>query len=236
MTIPRFSQTTLLNAMLAIALINAALVPILAWSYSYDTRSELESGLGFAILAATAWFVWFYRKRLKQRGDPLVPGDATLVGIIAGLLWVIEISINNFIAPPLPLRDRIDDSFWAVIALLILGLATVSAYQSGSLLRGLKDGAWSGLVSGMLACWAALALIVFGMGLITRDSINIAEWADRGAGTHAPSMAAYFAFETFAGALLHLVVLGLVMGSLLGIIGGILGKSAAQVRRPRQAA
>jgi hypothetical protein len=44
-------------------------------------------------------------------------------------------------------------------------------------------------------------------------------------------MAAYFAFETLAGALMHLVVLGLVMGAALGIVGGTIGRGPSMARR-----
>jgi hypothetical protein len=39
-------------------------------------------------------------------------------------------------------------------------------------------------------------------------------------------MASYFAYETFAGAFLHLTVLGIGMGALLGVVGGVVGKFA----------
>lgn len=43
-------------------------------------------------------------------------------------------------------------------------------------------------------------------------------------------MAAYFAFETLARALMHLVV-GLVMGAALGIVGGTIGRGPSMARR-----
>ncbi len=64
------------------------------------------------------------------------------------------------------------------------------------------------------------------MRFITHDLLNIAEWAGRAVDNHAPTMAAYFAFETFAGAFLHLTVLGIAMGGLLGIVGGMIGRGA----------
>ena len=77
----------------------------------------------------------------------------------------------------------------------------------------------------------ALAVIVFGMRFITQDPLNVAEWAVRGHGSQAPSMAAYFGFETFTGAFLHLIVLGIAMGALLGVAGGGIGKGLRRVGR-----
>jgi hypothetical protein len=146
--------------------------------------------------------------------------------MVLGVLWLIEISINNFIAPPLPLRDNIDNIFWAAIALSILVLAIISAYRARSLLQGIKVGTWSGFVSGLIACCTALSMIVFGMHFITHDPLNIAEWGVRQAGSPAPGIASYFAYETFAGGFLHLIVLGIAMGALLGVAGGLIGKIA----------
>jgi len=72
------------------------------------------------------------------------------------------------------------------------------------------------------------------MRFILQDSLNISEWAGRGTGGIAPSMAAYFAFETFAGAFGHLIILGLGMGSLLGFIGGSIGKSIKFITHLKQ--
>ena len=70
----------------------------------------------------------------------------------------------------------------------------------------------------------ALSLIVFGMRFIAQDPLNISEWAVCRADSGAPTMAAYFAYETFAGAFSHLIVLGIVMGCLLGLLGGSIWK------------
>jgi hypothetical protein len=67
------------------------------------------------------------------------------------------------------------------------------------------------------------------MRWLTHDPLNIAEWAGRGPQAGAPDMAAYFAFETFASAFLHLIVLGVGMGLVLGIIGALAGKVAKMI-------
>jgi hypothetical protein len=132
--------------------------------------------------------------------------------VVLGLLWVIEIGINNFLAPPLPTRDIVDDIFWGVIAFSILSLALWQTYRVNSLIQGIRAGFWSGLTSGVLASSMALGVVVFGIAFIIRDPLNIQEWAMRGSSSGAPTMAAYFGYETLMGAFGHLVVLGIVMG------------------------
>jgi hypothetical protein len=224
-------KTTWLSVLFAISITGAALVTVVAVLYSYDTISVLESAVGFVILLAVAGFMWAYRKRSYGRAQSGDLDKATFVGMVLGLLWLAEISINNVIAPPLPLRDDIDNAFWAVIALSIFVVAIVSAYQTDSTLHGTRVGAWLGLVSGLLACCTALSMIVFGMRFITQDPLNMVEWTMRGASASAPTMASYFAYETFAGAFLHLLILGLAMGGLLGVAGGLIGKCIKRVGR-----
>ena len=212
------------TSLFCISVFATMLVPIVALTYSYNTLTAAASGLGFVLLVGADWFLWAFRKRSNQSSNPIPAPNALRVGLILGLLWAVEIGINNFAAPPLPARDHIDNLFWGVIAVSILVLASMRAFQAGSLVRGIEAGTWSGFVSGLVACCAALAMIVFGMRFILSDPVNIAEWAGRGSGANAPTMAAYFAFETFAGAFGHLIVLGIAMGALLGLIGGGIGK------------
>jgi hypothetical protein len=203
--------------------VSALLVPLIAARYGYDPQSFGLAAAGELILLVAVATVWLAARRVRflPGPDPL----AIRMGLALGLLWALEIGINNFLAPPLPARDVIDNSFWALIALTILGLAGVASYRVNRFVPGLVSGLWSGAVSGVGACGMALAVIAFGMAFITRDPLNVAEWAARGPASDAPSLAAYFAFETLAGAFLHLTVLGVGMGGLLGLVGGLAGKA-----------
>jgi hypothetical protein len=163
------------------------------------------------ILLGLTWFLiaWSRRDYTRAQATPIFL--AVPVGIGAGLVWVIEIEINNNI-------------FWAMIALMILAIAFFAATMGNRALDGVTAGVWCGLTSGLLACTAALIVIVFGMELLLKDPPNLAEWAAVAARPAIPTMAQYFAFETLAGAFLHLTVLGVGMGALLGLVGGVFGK------------
>ena len=75
--------------------------------------------------------------------------------------------------------------------------------------------------SGAFACLSALLLIVFGMKLILIDPLNIKEWTDTKGSFTVPGMDIYFAYQSFAGAMIHLYILGIIMGLLLGSLGGL---------------
>jgi hypothetical protein len=229
-----------MTLLLSLMLFNVLLALVVALKYSYDTLTILESAAAILLLLGTTAFLGF--TWLRKRGGAVpagatlssgLPSSATWVrspeaairfGLLVGLLWAVEIGINNFLTPPLPARDRIDNLFWAAIAVLILAGSLVVAYRLGRFQAGVIFGFWSGLASGAVACGMALAVTVFGLKFLLQDPLNLAEWAARSTGEKAHSMAAYFAFQTLAGALLHLVVLGAGMGLLLGVLGGGLGR------------
>jgi hypothetical protein len=179
------------------------------------------------LLSMTLLFLWIMKKKLiddKQKKN-------LELGLYFGLLWTIEICINNFIQPGIPLRDIIDNIFLGIIAILILVISTRDVYQSGRFLSGVKSGLWSGFASGVIACFTALILIVFGMKYILLDPLNIKEWTDLKATTYAPGMSVYFAYQTFAGAIMHLYILGILLGLILGSVGGAMGLALRGVNK-----
>jgi len=108
-----------------------------------------------------------------------------------------------------------------LIALLILIASFRESYKSGKFTDGIKSGFWTGMSSGAFACLSALLLIVFGMKLILIDPLNIKEWTDTKGSFTVPGMDIYFAYQSFAGAMIHLYILGIIMGLLLGSLGGL---------------
>jgi hypothetical protein len=216
--------------LLGTLLLSAVLILGIALEYAYDGFSRIAAAAGFAVLLVTLGATWWMTRTTRHDAAPTPLDAMTRLGLLLGLLWVIEIGINNVIAPPLPGRDTLDNLFWGLIALGILAAAAASAFRSGRLRQGIVTGAWTGFVSGAVSCLTALALAVFGMSLLRSDPVNLAEWANRGTDSTAPTLAAYLAYETLAGAFLHLIVSGLVMGVLLGVAGGALGALAKRAR------
>lgn len=167
----------------------------------------------------------------KKQNWSLLSDKSARFGLIIGLLWTLEIAMNNILIPPLPARDIYDDLFWAVIALLIFILSLYNTYKKKSVMCGIQAGLGSGFASGLVACLTALTFIVFGMQYILNDPLNMIEWSQRGGVSNVPTMATYFAYQTLAGAMLHLIVLGILMGLLLGILGGLAGNALYIIKK-----
>jgi hypothetical protein len=219
----RVVQVALVSGCLLTALL--VIVTLARYPGNAATATSYRTLGGIAIivlLAVSGWFAWrgvramdeesMAARRLGLRG-----------GLLFGLLWVLEISFNNFVPPDIstgPMRDRVDSTVLAAIAAGVLILSAVAAFRNGAIKHGLLAGYWSGLVSGLIACLMGLLLIVPWMRLLVRDPLMISEFAERGAADGAPDLATYIAYETLTGALLHLVLLGMALGLLLGGVGG----------------
>lgn len=146
------------------------------------------------------------------------------VGLCFGLLWTAELFINNFIRPGLALRDNIDNILFSIVAFLIFLNAARDAFTTNNFSNGLKSGFWSGISSGAIACITALILIVFGMKYIMRDPLNLELWNNVNGTSDPPGMATFFAYQTFQLAIMHLFILGALMGLFLGSMAGLTGK------------
>lgn len=154
-------------------------------------------------------------------------------GLAAGILWILEISFNNVLPPAIsvPQRDTVDNIVWLVIVLMIFATSIIGAIKTASFSSGVLIGLWSGLVSGLLACLAGLALVVFRIDLLLRDPLAQAEYTIRGPSSGAPDMASYFARDTMAGAFGHLVLLGIIAGLLLGVLASVSVRIARALRK-----
>lgn len=225
----RFTNASLCAVLAAIAFADSGLTVFIAWTYAYNTLTKFEAELAaLALFGVAAGFLTICRFS-RNVANSLVIWWAGVAGIALGAVWIVEILTNNVLAPPVPARDLIDNSFWAVIEIITLVGALAMALRSRRVVAGVAFGAWSGLVSGLIACTTALALITFGMRLIATDPLNVAEWADVGAQSGAPSISHYFALETLAGAMGHLLVIGVVMGAIVGLLGGCAAVSVARM-------
>ena len=217
----------------AILLLAGAMLLAILLRYPSDARHHNMASIGLGLIAVSAILSLLLgsKRPLAGQGKPL----GVRIGVLTGLMWVIEISFNNFVDPSISTgraRFYVDNGFWAAIALAILISSLATAFKARNITDALRVGLWSGYISGVISCLMALSLVLFGMRFLLRDPINISEYATRASGAPPAGMASYFAYETMAGALGHLFVLGVIMGLLLGTLGGIIGRFLAQLRRP----
>jgi len=187
------------------------------WPFGLEAIICLVSSFLFLLL------VFIYR-RLETRFIDNLQISNIIFGLSVGILWTIEISINNLIQPGLPYRDIIDNIFWGIITLMLLSKIILDTYQSNKIISGIKAGLWTGFASGLVACITALFFIVFCIKFIIKDPLNVKEWTDIKGTTYANDISVYFAYQTYTGALMHFYILGLLFGLIFGVFGGLIGK------------
>lgn len=215
----------ILKYLLAISGVFTVLIFIIYRTSVWPSGLEaFESLITFLSLLGSFLLIQIFSNKLFSQQNNISKGLAI------GLTWTVEIGMNNIIQPGLPLRDHLDNIFWAIIAMLILFISIRSSYKTNKFSNGLFAGLFSGFSSGAVACLSALTLILFGMHLLLTDVINIKEWKELLNQAYYRNMSVYFAYQTMAGAILHLLVLGAVMGLLLGLIGGAIGKLSVNLK------
>jgi hypothetical protein len=181
-----------------------------------------------ALLILAGLIAWLLRWGIRA-SETDVTGAARrgmIAGSIMGIFWVFEIAFNNLVPRNIATESArfvVQNGIWALIALGMLAIGVAPARRLGRVTAGAVAGFWSGLVSGLIACVMGLVVVVFWLDQVLSDPFSIQEWAERGPASGAPDMATYFAYQTMGGDILHLLVLGVAMGALLGLIGGLIG-------------
>ena len=191
-------------------------------------------GIAAVALLATAALVVFPGVRDRTPRDEADANIGIIVGLVTGCWWVLEISFNNFVDPRAATRSArfaVDNGAWGIIALSILIASSAQSLRTQRFASAIHIGLWSGLISGLIACLMGLLLVLGCMQCLLRDPLNIQEYAIRGTAEHATDMVTYFAYDTMAGALGHLLILGIAMGALLGAIGGLFTLLLGLVKR-----
>lgn len=214
------ARAGIIVALLAAALLVNA-VPIL-----YPLRGLMRPRLlGLTYMSGVILFVlvivvakWGLRPKTPDVARDLGLGIGA--GIALGMLWVLEIAANNFVRPEVRSRDTFDNIVWATISLATVAIAALRAIRARSWIHGVCTGVWAGFISGLSACLVALLIATVWNDWLTSDPLMIAEYLARGTASGAPDIATYAAYETLAGAMLHLVGLGIIGGGLLGAVGG----------------
>jgi len=228
MIFPGLNSNFILRAVIIISIILIIIMFFLYRPYTWPFGNEAEGCLlSVLMLSAIVFLLWKLRFRFINK----LQSKNVTVGFLFGVIWFAEIIINNLVHPGLPMRTSIGNIFFSVIAVLIFMNSLRDTYQTDFFADGLKAGFWSGIASGAVACFTALIFIVFGMKYILLDPLKIQEWTSLKETSGSPGMAVFYAYRTFTGAITHLIVLGAMMGSILGIFGGLAGKILIIIRK-----
>lgn len=182
-----------------------------------------------SLVGGTMWLGW----RVSSAQSISARSSGIGAGLFFGMLWVLEIGWNHLppnVATPTTLL-LVDNGVWGLVAVGMFLLGAMSVRRSGQLTTGLQTGYWSGIVSGLMACITGLLLVLFLMNLVVGDPHTNQEYALRGPSSGVSDIGTYFAYELLTGSVLHVLVLGIGMGTVMGALGGLLGKGLCRLQQ-----
>jgi hypothetical protein len=175
--------------------------------------------LGVGLMSALGAALWGTQVR-----NPVARGamrDGCRWGLLFGALWVVEMAVANLgyalgswtLVPYLL-------STWAVWALTAVAGA-VGARRYGRMWAGVLIGVWSGLVGGLMGLATMQTLALTAMPVLLRDPQNVVEFAG------STDLATAIAADFLAAGINHLVLVGLIAGTVLATIGAAIGRATA---------
>jgi hypothetical protein len=203
---------------LAVAAVSAIML-----RYPEMLEADLETGVyllvlvvGLAIAAAAA-------VPGTRAGGRIWRGamwDGCRWGLLFGVLWVVEMTVAN-LAYGLGGWTRVPyfAATWTVWLLTVVA-GGVGARRYRRLWAGTLVGCWSGLVSGLIGLATMPTLALVAMPVLLRDPQNITEFRDAG------DLSTAIATDFLAAGINHLVIVGLVVGSVLATIGAAVAAAA----------
>ncbi|GAC1475024.1 MAG: hypothetical protein PVSMB5_29150 [Ktedonobacteraceae bacterium] len=157
------------------------------------------------------------------RNEMWAQRQGVLFGLLAGLLWVLEIVVDDI----LPASNSVI-AIICLVALLVLACCAgfYGAQHTRSFSFGLKIGLWSGMLGSLIA-WIALLLLTYilleRLRLYPQYMLGFRHSGD-------PDIATYLVKNAIFLAAGHLV-LGPLLGLALGALGALAGQGLAR-RKP----
>ena len=163
------------------------------------------------------------------------PGDAlgATFGIVAALLWSIEIFAGGPARLPYAAEQVVGATFVLAATVCTLAAGPVSAIRHQTPAATWRAGIYAGLVSGVFLFAFAVPMTLATLGILGSRSDYKAQFGRSGA----PSMHAFLVQDILTGAGAHLLInvfLALI-GSALGAAVLLLARNATEPRRTRSA-
>lgn len=179
----------------------------------------LFAGAVAALLAALAG---------TSAGGPVWAGarwDGCRWGLLFGALWIVEMLLAN-LGYGLGWWTKVPyfASTWLVWLLTgYAGFAAARRYRRWW--AGTLVGAWSGLVSGLIGLTTMATLPLVAMPVLRHDPQNVAEF--QASGNRGGSLSTAICADFLGAGINHLLIVGLLLGSVLATIGAALGTAAS---------
>ncbi|MFB9237641.1 hypothetical protein ACFFWC_19130 [Plantactinospora siamensis] len=221
---------TVRNALLAVLGVDAALVTagLVGYPAFLDQRGSVAYLVEPIALLAVYAVVVFAATRSLSADRARVLRVAALVGVALGVLEMVNISVETF-------AGLSGATNLATTAPLILGpfliwsvVAGWAARATGSLRLGLLAAVWCAMVTMMIGVTYGFALALAAPGRLAQDLANDPDYLRSGW----TDLRAFVLANSFDNGFTHLLG-GLLVASVVGLVGSLVGTRLARRRRPR---
>lgn len=181
------------------------------------------SGFALTLIAYVAMALFATRTSLPAR--QITINVALRWGTAVGVLWWIEILEGNVWRLP---------GWWlsllyfgaAIAAYLLPGFAAALVAMRMSNFRwGLLAGVWTGMVGSLLTFIGGMAILWIFHASFLQDPQNLREFLRSQARGEASDLDTYIVGDMFAGLIVHLAFIGIVLSAIAGAIGAAIGQT-----------
>ncbi len=183
------------------------------------TTAGVEFGTLLVVALGLAVFAAVRGTRPGTASDAIALHQGTRWGLIAGGLWVVEIALGDF---------AYSLGSWTVgpylastaAAFAVPGVAGLcAAVDSGRVTTGGRAGLWCGIVSGLVGFLTLITVSLTSLPVLRADPQNLREYAHSGAA----DLDTFIVGDFLAAAATHLTIVGPLAGTLVGLLGGLIG-------------
>jgi hypothetical protein len=185
------------------------------------------TGVVYLVLFVSAVLIygWFalYLISAATPAERVALGEGTRWGVLCGFAWAMELLVANY---PIFRSERLTFLFYESTALagfLLPALPSLlAARQTKRIGLGFRAGLLCGFIGGLMIFLAGFVFSAFFHNAGYNDPQTIAEFQRSGV----PDLMTYKVGDYLAGLIGHLWI-GMITGSVLGVLGGTLGKLMA---------
>ncbi len=212
--------------MLRLTLLSGVVLCLLASLFSMIRYPGILTPLavGILYLVLFALTIGAYLVTVIRLSHPATPDTMLALswgvrwGLLIAALWIIELLAGNlgdghgWVLIPYYVGEF--GAYGLTVAAGLLGARRTCRVSTGALI-----GLWSGVVSGLVMA-LALLLVAYGLsGHLQHDPQTIQEFQRSGA----PDLTTYIVGDFLAAMIGHLLLVGLLLGTALGALGGLIG-------------
>ena len=217
-TSPQTVKIFLIGIAIGIALI------LLGWIL-VPTASGMSIAAGLVIFIIYGLNAWFNTSAI-QRINPVILRISVVMGLLASVVYATEIILEYILLPD----DNTTMELWdfGIVFMLYFLSGLIGNYRTNKLWQGVISAVGSAVIASLL--WAIFTLVIFYafLGTPQQELIFQARWGYQHFSVSMDPNA--FIMEELMGLIFLNLIIGPLIATVLGLVGGVLGKTLYRIK------